>query len=79
MENNSSRVMMRTNRGFWKTLLLGIVTLGIYPLVVYTNCVNDLNTLAAHDGKKTMHFLLLTFIIAPITLGIAICHLCLAC
>ena len=32
---------------------------------------NDINTVASrYDGKKTMHFCLLAFIVAPITLGI---------
>ena len=69
MENN--RHALKTNRSFWVTLLLGIVTLGIYPLVVYTQMVNDLNTLATpHDGKNTMHYLLVTLVLGPITCGI---------
>lgn len=63
---------LKTNKGLLKTILLSIITLGIYPLVVMSAVSNDINTVASrHDGKKTMHFLLLSFIVAPITFGIA--------
>lgn len=63
---------LKTNRGWLKLILLGIITLGIYPLVFYTKLGADVNTIASrYDGKKTMHYCLLFFIIAPITLGIA--------
>lgn len=63
---------LKTNKGLLKTILLSIVTLGIYPLVVMSVVSNDINIVASrYDGKKTMHFCLLTFIVAPITFGIA--------
>ena len=62
---------LKTNRGFWKTLLLGMVTFGIYPLIVYSGISSDINIVASpYDGKKTMHYCLLFFIISPITCGI---------
>lgn len=62
---------LKTNRGLLKFILLGIITFGIYPLVFYSCISSDINTIASrYDGKKTMHFCLLLFIIAPITLGI---------
>lgn len=62
---------LKTNRGLLKYILLSIITLGIYSIVVMTNATNDLNTIASrYDGKKTMHYCLLCFLIGPITLGI---------
>lgn len=63
---------LKTNKGLLKTILLSLITFGIYPLVVMSAVSNDINIVASrYDGKKTMHFCLLTFIVAPLTLGIA--------
>lgn len=67
---NKTRTPLRTDRSFWKVFFLSIITCGIYGLVVYTQTINDLNTLAARDGKKTMHYLLITLLVGPITCGI---------
>ncbi len=70
MENTPRRAL-KTDRSFWAVFFLSLITFGIYGLVVYTQTVNDLNTLATpHDGKKTMHYLLLTFLLGPLSLGI---------
>ena len=62
---------LKTNKGLLKTILLSIITFGIYPLVVMSAVSNDINVVASrYDGKKTMHFCLLAFIVAPITFGI---------
>ncbi len=75
MENNVSRSparQLKTNKGLIKTILLSMITLGIYPLVVMSAVSSDINEVASrYDGKKTMHYCLLTFIVAPITFGIA--------
>ena len=63
---------LKTNRGMIKYILLNLVTLSIYNLVFFSGISEDLNLVAGrYDGKKTMHFLLLFFIVGPITLGIA--------
>ncbi len=63
---------LKTNKGLLKYILLSIITFGIYGLVVMSSVSTDVNTVASrYDGKKTMHFCLLFFIVAPITLGIA--------
>ncbi len=63
---------LKTNKGLLKTILLSLITFGIYPLVVMSAVSNDVNIVASrYDGRKTMHFCLLTFIVAPITFGIA--------
>ena len=76
--NTSPVVQLKTNRGWLKTILLSIITFGIYGLVMYSGISSDINTIASrYDGKKTMHYCLLVFIITPITFGIGAivwCH-----
>ncbi|MBR6750684.1 MAG: DUF4234 domain-containing protein [Clostridia bacterium] len=60
----------RINRSWIKTVILGMLTLGIYPLVMYHHITQEINFVCMKDGKKTMDFLLVTFIVAPITAGI---------
>ena len=63
---------LKTNKGLLKTILLSLITFGIYPLVVMSEVSNDITIVASrYAGNKTMHYCLLTFIVAPITLGIA--------
>lgn len=75
MENTVNQApvgQLKTNKGLVKCILLSLITFGIYPLVVMSAVSNDINIVASrYDGKKTMHFCLLTFIVAPITFGIA--------
>lgn len=62
---------LKTNRGLLKTILLTLVTFGIYGIVFYSCVGEDLNVIASrYDGKKTMHFCLLAFVVGPLTLGI---------
>ena len=74
MENtvNTAPVgQLKTNKGLVKTILLSLITFGIYGLVVMSAVSNDINIVASrNDGKKTMHYCLLSYIIAPITFGI---------
>jgi len=63
---------LNAKRSLLKFILLGIVTLGIYTIVFYSGISSDINVIASrYDGKKTMHYCLLLFLIGPITLGIA--------
>lgn len=72
MENTAPVAQLKTNKGLLKMILLGMITFGIYPLVVMSSVSNDINTVASrYDGKRTMHFCLLAFIVLPITFGIA--------
>lgn len=60
-----------TNRGLLKWIFLGLITFGIYNLVILTKMSGEINTVASrHDGKSTMNYCLLVFIIAGLTLGI---------
>jgi len=62
---------LKTNRSLGKLIFLSLITLGIYPLVFFSGISNDINVIASrYDGRKTMHFCLLMFIVGPITLGI---------
>ncbi len=62
----------KTNKGLLKYILLSLITFGIYGLVVMSSVSDDVNVIASrYDGKKTMHYCLLFFIVAPITFGIA--------
>jgi hypothetical protein len=75
MENNvkiAPAGKLKTNKGLLKTILLSLITFGIYPLVVMSAVSSEINIVASrYDGKKTMHYCLLAFIVAPITFGIA--------
>ena len=63
---------LNTKRSLLKYIFLGIVTFGIYVIVFYSGISIDINVIAnRYDGKKTMHYCLLAFLIGPITLGIA--------
>ena len=63
---------LKTNRGLIKLILLSMITFGIYGLVVMSAVSIDINTIASrYDGKKTTHYLLMTFLFSWLTLGIA--------
>lgn len=63
--------MLKTNRGLLKTILLGLITFGIYPIVVMSGISTDINLVAGrYDGKKTMHYCLVFFIFSWLTFGI---------
>lgn len=70
--NFGSVIKLKTNRGLLKYILLNLITFGIYGIVVLSGVSTDINVIASrYDGKKTMHYCLLYFLIAPITCGIA--------
>ena len=59
-----------THRALWKMILLSILTLGIYPIVIFSKMSMEINVVASrHDGKWTMHFFWMWFL-APLTLCI---------
>lgn len=71
MENVKPVEQLRTDRGLLKYWLLGAVTMGIYPLVVETHISRELNLVVTpHDGKKTLNYLLIVFLLSWLTLGI---------
>ena len=73
MSSRSERPALQipTNRAMWKMVLLGILTLGIYPLAITSAMSENINAIVSrYDGKKTMHYCLLFFLVGPFTLGI---------
>ncbi|MDR1585263.1 MAG: DUF4234 domain-containing protein [Prevotellaceae bacterium] len=60
---------LTTNRGFWLTLLLSIVTLGIYGLYLQYAFAKETNIACREDGKKT-NGLVVFILLSIITLGI---------
>ena len=61
---------LRINRGLLKLILLGMVTCGIYPLILFSSVSTDINIIAQrYDGRKTMHYILM-ILISPFTCGI---------
>lgn len=69
--NSAPAYQLKTNKGLIKTILLGIITFGIYPLVVMSAVSSDINIIAGrYDGKKTMHYCLVVFIFSWLTFGI---------
>jgi hypothetical protein len=70
--SNAPVGQLNANRGLLKFILLSIVTCGIYGIVFFYSLASDLNIIASrYDGKKTMNYALLLFLIGPITCGIA--------
>lgn len=64
------KIELPTGRGLCKMLFLGILTLGIYPIVIWSRLVTELNIAASrHDGERSMPFFGMVML-APITLGI---------
>ena len=62
--------LLNTKRALVKTILLSILTFGIYRIVLYSGISADINIIAhRYDGKKTMHYCWL-LLLGPITLGI---------
>lgn len=61
-----------TQRGLLKMVVFGFLTFGIYPIVVYSLISTEINIVASrYDGKHTMHYLWIFFLLSWLTLGIA--------
>ena len=62
---------LKTNRSLLKYILLSAVTFGIYGIVVMSAVSSDINLIAGrYDGKRTMHYCLMLFLVGWITFGI---------
>ena len=63
-------LQLPTNRGLGKMVFLGLLTLGIYPTVIWSRIVTELNLAASrYDGRRTVSYFG-AGMLAPITLGI---------
>lgn len=62
---------LRTRRSLLKYVLLGLVTFGIYDIWQMSEVSETLNLIATRrDGKRTMHYCLMFFLVGWLTLGI---------
>lgn len=63
-------LQLPVKRGLAKMFFFSILTLGIYPMVIYSRLVTELNIVASrHDGRRTLSFFGM-LMLAPLTLGI---------
>ena len=63
-------LQLPTKRGLGKMIFLGLLTLGIYPTVIWSRIVTELNLAASrYDGKRTVSYFG-AGMLAGITLGI---------
>lgn len=59
---------LRTKRGLLKFVLLGLITFGIYDIWQMSEVGETLNLIATRrDGKRTMHYCLMFFIVGWLT------------
>lgn len=66
----ATAIALPNKRGLLKMILFGILTLGIYDIVIYSRIVTELNIAASrYDGKRTMPYMA-AMTLAPFTLGI---------
>ncbi len=69
--NQAPVAQLRTDRGLIKLLLLSLITFGIYGIIYWAKISEDVNLVCSrYDGKKTMNYYLLFFIVTPLTFGI---------
>ena len=63
--------LLKNQRALWKFIVFGILTCGIYYIVIWTGIGEDINLAATkRDGKKTTHYCLVCFLLSWLTLGI---------
>lgn len=66
----SPMLRLPTERGLTKMFFLGILTLGIYPIVIWSRIVTELNiAVSRYDGERTMSYFGMV-LLAPFTLMI---------
>lgn len=66
----TSKLQLPVKRSLWKMLLFGILTLGIYPVVIWSRLVSEVNLVASrHDGERSMPYFAAA-LLAPLTMGI---------
>ncbi|MGP1599380.1 DUF4234 domain-containing protein [Peptoanaerobacter stomatis] len=75
MNNNFNqseyRPILRTDRNFWKIILLSLITFNIYGLVQIANIADETNKVCSkYDHKNTINGYLTYLLLGPITLGI---------
>lgn len=64
-------IQFPTNRSLWKMIIFGLLTFGIYDIVVWCKLVTELNVVACrYDGKRTMPYFAMCSVMG-LTFGIA--------
>ena len=64
------KIQLPTGRGLGKMFFLGLITAGIYPTVILSKIITELNIVASrYDGKRTMPYFGM-LMVTPLTLGI---------
>lgn len=64
------RIQLPVQRGLGKMFFLGLLTAGIYPTVIWSRIVTELNIAASrYDGKRTVSYFG-ACMLTPVTLGI---------
>ena len=64
------KLQLPVKRSLAKMIFLGIITFGIYPMVIWSRMVSEVNIVASrYDGERSMPFFGM-LMLSPITLGI---------
>lgn len=70
VKSEAPKLQLPVKRSLMKMIFLSILTLGIYPTVIWSRLVTELNIAASrYDGKRTMSFFGM-LMLSPLTLGI---------
>ena len=65
-----NKLRLPTKRSLAKMFFLGIITFGIYPVVIWSRIATEINIVASrHDGRRTMPYFAMVML-TPVTLGI---------
>lgn len=68
--SGAPKLQLPTKRGLGKMIFLSILTLGIYPTVIWSRLVGEVNMVASrYDGERSMSFFGM-LMLSPLTLGI---------
>ena len=64
------KLQLPVKRKLWKMILFGILTAGIYPAVIWSRLVSEVNLVASrYDGERSMPFFAMA-LLSPLTLGV---------
>ena len=66
----AQKLQLPVKRHLWKMIVFSFLTLGIYPVVIWSRLVSEINIVASrYDGKRSMPFFAM-ILLSPLTLGI---------
>ena len=64
------KIQLPTKRGLGRMIIFGILTLGIYPVVIWSRLTTEVNMVASrYDGERSVSFFGM-LLLAPLTCGI---------